>query len=91
MKLLFTIKETASEIGFSRSYVDTEIREGRLIARKIGRNVRIERTELERWIRNHPTKIVGTGKGVPPLNTVREKTVLLQPIDNAGVADRGKR
>lgn len=75
--ILLTIPEVCEETRMSRSYIDKQINAGRLAARKIGRCLRVERTELERWIRAQRRKIAVKEKAVSDLNTVREKTMAL--------------
>lgn len=67
--ILLTIRDAAKEASMSRSYIDGQIRLGLLTARKIGRAVRIERSELERWIRAQPVKNAVSAKGISHLNT----------------------
>lgn len=51
MTLLLTIKEAAEETRLSEWFIKKAIRERDLIARKYGRATRIERSELEKWIK----------------------------------------
>ena len=60
MTLFLTIPEAATEARMSRGFMEKEIREGRLIARKVGRHTRIRREELELWAQRLPVKNVVT-------------------------------
>ena len=57
LTILLTIPEAAQETRMSRGFIEKEIREGRLIARKTGRHTRIRRDELELWAQRLPVKI----------------------------------
>lgn len=79
--ILLTIPEAAEECRMSEGYIKTAIRNRELEARKFGKNTRIERTELERWIKAKPVKIVvtmadqGQSPANPAPNQMVEKTV----------------
>ncbi len=51
---LVRLRDFASAVGLSESAIRTEIRLGRIEARRNGRAVLIPRTELERWAASLP-------------------------------------
>lgn len=48
---LLTVKDASKEVEMSEGFIKKEIRAGRLVGRKFGKFTRIEREELERWIK----------------------------------------
>ena len=82
MKTFLTRLEAADEAGVSEGFIKKEIREGRLIARKIGRRLtRIHCEEFHAWAKRQPVKIAGSTTGHDGSRTengenqVTEKTV----------------
>ena len=53
-KLAYTVAEAATAAGVGRTLLFQEIRDGHLIARKIGRRTIIVREELEAWLQSRP-------------------------------------
>lgn len=53
--LTYSIDEAAEAAGISRTKLFAEIRDGHIVARKLGRRTLIERTELDRWLAALPT------------------------------------
>jgi excisionase family DNA binding protein len=49
-KLALTIEEAATAAGVGRTTLFEEIRQGRLIARKVGRRTIIATVDLEAWL-----------------------------------------
>jgi len=56
LRLRFSPDEAAASAGVSRTKIFEAIRDGALTARKSGKATIIEPTELQRWIRNLPTR-----------------------------------
>ncbi len=53
-KLAFSVDEAAKAAGVGRTLTFQEIRDGNLIARKIGRRTIILREDLEAWLKSRP-------------------------------------
>ncbi len=53
--LAFSVEEAAKAAGLGRTLIFQEIRNGNLIARKIGRRTVILREDLERWLKSRPS------------------------------------
>jgi excisionase family DNA binding protein len=55
-KLAYSPAEAAEAAGVGRTLLFEEIRNQRLVARKVGRRTLIEVEELQRWIRSLPIR-----------------------------------
>lgn len=53
-KLLVRLRDAAASVGVSEAHIRSEIRLGRLAARKAGRAVLIPAEELKRWAEDLP-------------------------------------
>ena len=63
-KLAFTIEEAATAAGIGRTLIFEEIREGRLIARKVGRRTIILVADLDLWLKSRPDTKAGKSTSV---------------------------
>ena len=50
VKLLLTVPECSALTGLSQNLIRGAINSGQLEARKMGRSLRVKRTDLDRWI-----------------------------------------
>jgi len=84
MGRLLTRLEAAERLGMSETFVKVEVRQGRVPVVRLGRMVRIDEDDLEKYITAHKSvvRIVGTscslaGSGADGMpNQVIEKTVV---------------
>ena len=56
-RLAFSVKESALSAGLSEDTIRSEIRSGRLVARKVGRRTIITRKDFSRWLAGLPVLV----------------------------------
>lgn len=59
--ILLRVEEVAELLGLGRTKVTEMLAAGDLPTVRIGRCVRVPRTELERWVQNQVTRAPGQG------------------------------